>query len=270
MHVCHRPLSIEIAMQESEGQNPAEMFPVRKTLSTASEYIKSLLWLSDNELNRSSNPDIDRAADRGKMLLYAARDLRRFVTQEWLDASKEKGPFVLIHGELHNHYSNLLWDKDLKLVGVIDWEWSHVVPVQLFTPPVWLDNTTVESVCFFQGLIKDELSYLHEAIRDAEAARGGPHTLSTEWHKMQTWSHSLVVSALFRPNDMYDVYWDFLSQDIFKTDAHRDKSEVKVKAVLAWVAGSETAQAWLKEKAIIQDKHHEQVDKYELLKDVKK
>ncbi|KAL1847096.1 hypothetical protein Daus18300_014066 [Diaporthe australafricana] len=269
VRVCHRPLSIEIAMQESEGQNPSEMFPARKTFSTASEYIQSLLWLLDNELNRCSNPDIDRAADRGKMLLYAARDFRRFVTQKWLDASKENGPFVLMHGVLHNHYSNLLWDEDLKLVGVIDWEWSHVVPVQLFTPPVWLDNATVESVCLFQGLFKDELGYLHQEISNAEAARGEPHTLSIEWEMMQTWSHSLVVSSLFRPNDMYDVYWDFMSQDIFKTDAHQDKSEVQVKAVLAWVAGSETAQAWLKEKAIIQDKYYEQVDKYKLLEDIK-
>lgn len=150
VRVCHRPLSIEIAMQECEGQDPTERFPVNKAFATASEYTESLLWLLDNELERSTNPHIYKFEDDGRMLLYAAQDFRRFVTEKSLDESKEKGPFVLIHGDLHNHYSNLIWDQDLNLAGVIDWEWSHVVPLQLFTPPVWLENVTVPSLALFQ------------------------------------------------------------------------------------------------------------------------
>ncbi|KAI3397651.1 hypothetical protein diail_10522 [Diaporthe ilicicola] len=263
VHVCHRPISIEIAMQECEGQNPAEMFPFNKTFKTASEYIGSLLWLLDNEIDRSTNPDIE---GREGMLLYAVRDFRRFVTQDWFDTSKEEGPFVLMHGDLHHHYSNLLWDQDLNLVGVIDWEWSQVVPVQLLTPPVWLENTTVESLTLWQRNFNEkEVKYLLEGVRNAEAARGEPYTLSMEWRDMERWCHSLVVSALFRPNDTYEVYWDFLSRHIFKKE---DTTEVKVKAVLAWVASSNTAQEWLKEKMILQDKYYDEMETYEFLEDV--
>ncbi|POS73872.1 hypothetical protein DHEL01_v207739 [Diaporthe helianthi] len=262
VHVCHRPLSIEIAMQECEGQSPGDRFPVNKTFSTASEYIQSLIWLLENELDRSTNPDIDVDAGRsGGMLLYAARDFQRFVTEKWLDRSQEQGPFVLMHGDLHNHYSNMLWDEDLNLVGVIDWEWSQVVPLQLFTPPVWLENTTVDSLAIHQWLFQREVGYLLEEMRLVEDARGGAHTLSREWAKMETWCHPLIVSALFRPKDVYEVYWAFLCKERFEVDDPEARPEMMVKTVLEWEK-SEDIQKWLREKQVIQDKYNEEEDSY--------
>jgi hypothetical protein len=261
VHVCHRPLSIEIVLQDCEGQNPAEKFPVNTTFATASEYIQSLLWLSDNELERSTNPDVDRVSDGGARLLYAVQDFRRFVTEKWFDASKEQGPFVLMHGDLHNHYSNLLWDQDLNLVGVIDWEFSQVVPLQFLTPPVWLDNTTASYSALHPGSLQKEVGFLREALHTVEEARGSPGILSNEWAKMETWCHPLVVSTLFRPNDIYDVYWGFVSWDKFQDNEHRDQVEVGMRAVMAWEK-SDTVQAWMKEKRVVQDRYYEEEDAY--------
>lgn len=272
VHVCHRPLSIEIAMQECEGQNPSEMFPVNKTFSSSSAYIDSLLWLSDNELSRSTNPEIDREGDGGRMLLYAVHDFRRFVTEDWIDTSKNEGSFVLMHGDMHNHYSNLLWDKDLNLLGVIDWEWSQVVPLQLFTPPVWLENTTVEFLSMIQEDFNKEVSYLVQAIQDVEASRGTPPVLSREWGNMSKWCHPLVVSTLFRPNDMFDMYWSFLSWKRFELDFYKDKekhTEMQETRLTEYMASSAAAREWLKEKETVQDKYYDEEDRYEFLKDIK-
>ena len=38
-----------------------------------------------------------------------------------LDHSR-KSPFVLMHGDMSLHSSNILWDDELNLVTVIDWE----------------------------------------------------------------------------------------------------------------------------------------------------
>lgn len=100
-----------------------------------------------------------------------------------------------MHGDLHNHYSNLLWDQDLNLVGLIDWVWSHVVPLQLFTPPVWLENVTVPFLALFQGDYAREVGYLLEAIRSVETTHCGTYTLSREWDEVQKWYQPLVVSA---------------------------------------------------------------------------
>lgn len=90
-----------------------------------------------------------------------------------------------MHGDLHNHYRNLLWDQEINLVGVIDWEWSHVVPRQLFTPPVWLENLTIPSLALYQGDSAREIGYLLEAIRSVETAHCSASTLSREWDEVQ-------------------------------------------------------------------------------------
>ncbi|OAR03119.1 hypothetical protein LLEC1_06176 [Akanthomyces lecanii] len=44
-------------------------------------------------------------------------------------------PFVLNHPDLH--LCNILVDSDMSIIGIIDWEFAHTVPLRLFTPPLW-------------------------------------------------------------------------------------------------------------------------------------
>lgn len=44
-------------------------------------------------------------------------------------------PFVLNHPDLH--LCNILVDSEMSIIGIIDWEFAHTVPLRLFTPPLW-------------------------------------------------------------------------------------------------------------------------------------
>ncbi|KAM5349986.1 hypothetical protein ACJ41O_006491 [Fusarium nematophilum] len=119
--VRHRPLSIEVLLQQGEGLEPAIMFREKTTFKTSRDYINALLWLGDNLLSKGKNSMVDsRGGDR---TLYATHSFKRFVTEQWFDLALDHGPFVLMHGDLG--IQNLLWDENLNLVAVIDWEWSR-------------------------------------------------------------------------------------------------------------------------------------------------
>lgn len=44
--------------------------------------------------------------------------------------------FALWHGDLRGH--NILVDDDLRIQGILDWEWVTILPRQLCTPPLWI------------------------------------------------------------------------------------------------------------------------------------
>lgn len=54
---------------------------------------------------------------------------------------------MLTHGDLNPH--NLLVDeKGMTIVALLDWEWSRVVPPQLFNPPIWLTGLRPDLVSY--------------------------------------------------------------------------------------------------------------------------
>lgn len=91
--VCNRPLSIDMALQELDGLQADNIFPPRKTLSTASEFVDGLLRLAHNKLEKEPDQGMDE--DEPASILYAAHHFKRFVQDEWLDRSADQGPFVL-------------------------------------------------------------------------------------------------------------------------------------------------------------------------------
>ncbi|KJK82709.1 hypothetical protein H634G_01846 [Metarhizium anisopliae BRIP 53293] len=186
----------------------ASGFPEHKAFKTSKEYVDALLWLGDNLLDKGTNSMLDIRGERG---LYASHDFRRFVMESWLDAAQDCGPFVLVHGDLG--IQNLLWDDDLNLVAVLDWEWSSVMPLQFFVPPPWLDGNSIDFLCHGQILYNCEVSKLCEIVRDQEKSLGfGCSTLlSDEWDRRKDWCHTLVVCALLRPEYVFDAYWSFIS-----------------------------------------------------------
>lgn len=53
-----------------------------------------------------------------------------------LDSALDNGPFLLSHTDLRE--TNIIVDDELNITGIIDWEWSAVIPRQLFMPPTWI------------------------------------------------------------------------------------------------------------------------------------
>jgi hypothetical protein len=82
---------------------------------------------------------------------------------------------------------NVLFDNDYKLVGVLDWEWSRVVPVQLMMPPIWLTAANMNLVLLMPESYNKQVGYLRAAIHERERELGLLPLLSTEWAALETW-----------------------------------------------------------------------------------
>ncbi|KAK3300354.1 uncharacterized protein B0H64DRAFT_437520 [Chaetomium fimeti] len=158
--VCHRPLSIEISDQELDGLEPGELDKERDQ------------GMDDNE---------------PASILYAAHHFKHFIQNEWLDQSANEGPFVLVHGDMDIVIGDILFDNDYKLVGVLDWEWSRVVPVQLMMPPIWLTAGNLQWVLLMDETYNKQVGYVRAAVQEREKELGIPPLLSTEWAPLEKW-----------------------------------------------------------------------------------
>ncbi|KAM0421496.1 hypothetical protein ACHAPT_010669 [Fusarium lateritium] len=133
--IRHRPLPIEAALQEAEKLNPTVFFP-KKTFKTGKEYIRALVKLGGNRLVRTRDPDFDDL-DVASRVTFSYHEFDKYMLSIWCWITKSE-PFVLMHGDLSLQGNNLLWDDELNLVAVLDWEWCHTVPVSCSIPPAWL------------------------------------------------------------------------------------------------------------------------------------
>ncbi len=88
--------------------------------------------------------------------------------------------------------SNLLFDEDYNLVGIVDWEWSRVVPVQFMVPPIWLNFSQLEFALLVPDNYNRQVGFLRAAIQELENALGLPPRLSAEWGPLENWYVLLV------------------------------------------------------------------------------
>jgi hypothetical protein len=94
---------------------------------------------------------------------------------------------------MENVISNLLFDKDYNLVGIVDWEWSRVVPAQFMVPPIWLNASQLDFVLLIQEDYNKQVGYLRAAVQEREKALGLPPRLSTEWAPLEKWYYNFTV-----------------------------------------------------------------------------
>lgn len=210
IQVLHRPLSVEVALQQYEGLDPGAKLPPNKTFSTARDFVEFLLWLSDNELEKSPDPCMDERG--GRDILYARYYFRRFVLDNWIDPSSNAGPFVLMHGDVLQHTNNLLFDKNVQLVGVLDWEFSYVIPAQFVVPPLWLNGSKLEYLVHYPKWHSQEVEPLIASVKDREASLRIFPCLSQEWAKMELKMpfQTGIAVALLNPDTIHDIFWCYL------------------------------------------------------------
>jgi hypothetical protein len=218
--------SIDINEQEISGRNSKQiqekyMDPgggLRSTLA----YTHMLLDLGDNALQGQSEVTEET--------LYNMHMFREFALG-WLKPEFNQGPFVLIHGDFDGR--NILIDESYNIIGVLDWEWSHTVPLQFFTPPLWLRNfglklmanRRVYSVALaeydkFLAIVRarEKLAFPEDKISladewDVAKPKGGfyvPHALEM-WVYMDWFAHYTLHS--FRGDELKRCVEDFMSQD---------------------------------------------------------
>ena len=224
--VRNRPIFIELLMQEVEGLDPTPAFPPGRIFNKSTEYARALAWLADNGLDKARENFLS-TRECGKML-YGYHDFKRYVMQEWLEKDLDDGPFVLMHGDLSFHASNILWDENFKIVAILDWEWSYVVPAQFFVPPLWLTGFFgVEGLSEKVDIWAVQARHLYISVPKREKALGFTRCLSLEWRKMKDWPHTLIALALLQPDTIYNAYWTFLAYNLAEGEAQKKNVELQ-------------------------------------------
>ncbi|KAJ9130438.1 Aminoglycoside 3'-phosphotransferase/choline kinase domain protein [Pleurostoma richardsiae] len=212
--IRHRPLPIEVLLQHVEGLEPTSFFQEKKTFKTSCDYVAALVKLAMNLLRKTRDPDFGPGEEDTRKDLFAYYTFCKYVSDHWTRKDGNLGPFVLSHGDMNLHGDNLIWDENLNLRAVIDWEWSYTVPIQCYIPPAWLNGIHREPICHLSGsgmtAYRIELISFCKSIAERSALRWPGSSLHREWRKIANDSRHLVVLALLYPDTIIDVYWNFL------------------------------------------------------------
>jgi hypothetical protein len=136
--VAHRPLSMPMNELIRLGSLPQSKLPC-KIFDTASSYFEALAELHIAHLINQINDAIDSADDcrRKFVARYLFRKITRDhnFTKQWI--SFNEGPFKIWCDDFRP--ANVLMDEALKIVGVVDWEFTYAAPVGFYyAPPWWL------------------------------------------------------------------------------------------------------------------------------------
>jgi hypothetical protein len=80
-------------------------------------------------------PARNMSQEVAQLEVFGLQDLKGRLSS-CIDPRWNHGPFVLSHEDLR--WPNFIVGEDLRIRGIIDWEWSGTVPRQFFLPPTWL------------------------------------------------------------------------------------------------------------------------------------
>lgn len=137
VRVGGRPLTANM-MDILVHTNTAEELLPSRTYTTGHEWYSDLADMHMTQLALQQNDaveDEDDARDK-----YVARQLFRNLAAEKRlgpELSDAKKEFILFSEDFRP--ANVLLDKDLRVVGVIDWEFAYAAPAQCsYDPPWWL------------------------------------------------------------------------------------------------------------------------------------
>jgi len=235
------------------------------TYTSAHEWYCSLAYMHMAQLALQHNDAVEDEEDaRDK---YVARQLFRNLTREGRlapELSKTEGDFRLFSEDLRP--ANVLLDKDMRVVGVIDWEFAYAAPAPCsFDPPWWLLLEEPEWMTggyhewmeayeprlqtFLQVLEAEEAKMtatdLAEKVEDIsldgtkETDRPLSQRMRASWEK-QTW----LLNYAARKSWAFDyIWWKFLDEKYFGPNEDQDHkirlellSEPQRKVMEAFVA----------------------------------
>ncbi|KAK2814027.1 hypothetical protein FQN50_000431 [Emmonsiellopsis sp. PD_5] len=136
----NRPLTVDVNEQEVSGLDFCSRFlPSQQTFTSAIDYVYLILKLINNDYYRC--PDSIMGEEDARHYRYSIW-AGQGIVMEWTKPEYNHGPFILMHGDLRP--SNIVIDDNFNITSILDWEWSHTLPVQLFAvPPYWLTNREV-------------------------------------------------------------------------------------------------------------------------------
>jgi hypothetical protein len=221
-----RPLTLNMNELVQLGSFPPTKLPTGP-FSSSSAYYAALADMHLEHLSTQHNDAIESAEDcRYK---YVSRQLfRQLASQESLGSRDFKsGPFKLFCDDLRP--ANVLINADLKIVGVIDWEFAYAAPAEFtFSPPWWL---LLEMPEYWPGGLDDWSATYEQRLatflraletKQEEKIRNGvferDQTLSTRMR--ESWENGAFwVNYASRKSWAFDaVFWHWLDKKFFFSD----------------------------------------------------
>jgi aminoglycoside phosphotransferase (APT) family kinase protein len=133
--VTSRPLTLNMNELVQLGNFPRSQLP-STFFHTSSTYMQALADMHLMHLSTQRNDAVDSATDCRRK--YIARHLfRRLASQSRLSSGSSSEASKLFCCDLRP--SNVLVNKDFKIVAVIDWEFTYAAPADFaYSPPWWL------------------------------------------------------------------------------------------------------------------------------------
>ncbi|KAI0538799.1 kinase-like domain-containing protein [Xylaria digitata] len=128
-----------------------------------------------------------------KLGIFGLEDLRSRLANNIDD----HGPFVLAHTDLRP--SNIIVDENLRIQGIIDWEWVSTVPRQFFLPPTWIAGFPPDRVSGVEYRI--EYRWFRDALQAgiSEACR----QFASEWDRKLPMRIDLSLAVTLRHHSCF-------------------------------------------------------------------
>lgn len=267
-HVSGRPLTMNMNSILEFTEAPPSLLPNRQ-YSTATKWYSALADMHLTQLAFQHNDaveDEDDARDK-----YVARQLFRRLAAEGrlasgfdTDEDHQSGQetvFRLFSEDLRP--SNVLIDKDLRVVGVIDWEFAYIAPSQFsFDPPWWLllkapddwpEGGYASWMETYEPRLKTFLHLLEEEEEKWQAGSGttdgdqGEVRLSQQMRKRWE-SREWMISYAARNSWAFDcIYWKFLDRKFF---GHNENGDYHARLGMFTKAEAETMELFVRMKML--------------------
>jgi hypothetical protein len=144
-----------------------------------------------------SMPTSELSRSTAQLELFALHYLRS--QNQALQAVCTNDHFVLAHMDLR--CSNIMVDEHLRVRGIIDWEWSAIVPQTFSIPPCWI--------------ITNHLPTFRSILESRQNLSIGHVRLSNDWlHISNTTLYTIQI--LQEPFDLIRVFYKFIFPRIFQ------------------------------------------------------
>ncbi|EQL34180.1 hypothetical protein, variant [Blastomyces dermatitidis ATCC 26199] len=217
----NRPLSVLMNDQSLAGIESCRLIAPNQTFHSTIDYAYTIHQALLDDFYRRRDSIIGE--DDAYSYIYSLHKSCCFL-MKWVKPEYNHGPFILMHGDLRS--ANILVDDDLNIVSVLDWEWSHTIPVQMFIPPSWLDGLElVGSAKMPHRLLYESMLFTLEMETRRRESEYHPECrhldqlpLAKIWRKSLRSPDLFIAHALLQPLYFGDLYWSVFEYDYYGND----------------------------------------------------
>ncbi|EEQ85990.1 uncharacterized protein BDCG_09259 [Blastomyces dermatitidis ER-3] len=222
----NRPLSVDINDQEVGGFDFCSRFlPPQQTFTSAIDYVYLIFRLIYNDYSRCPDSIMgEEDAQHYRYSIWAGQG----VVMNWVKPKYNHGPFILMHGDLRP--PNIVVDDNFNITSILDWEWSHTLPVQLFAvPPYWLTNLQVvqiaEPLLAFPFMIAAR-DFINSVCEHVHTSYNPHRQLRSELPVVKVWRQQAyedqaIAHGLLKPHSFGNVYCHALDSRYYDWDRNQ-------------------------------------------------